>query len=264
MKRQSSENTGWENIEAGMINPGSPTPMYVQIFELLRSQILMGKVNSGEKLPSEKVLGQQLNVSRITIRQALSLLDQEGLTYTVQGKGTFTRRSPINVDLMHITSFGEIIREKGLVASTVLLGFDDNTTRKQSHSWPEELGAWSNACLLELLGLVSGQPAVYFRSFIRSDIGEKIYSLVCEKAEREAFSTFSLYEEIGCRVNHINQNVFAVEADLFLSQTLDIPVGKALLKLESLVHDMNDSVLEYKIAYYRADKYSFNLVRSGN
>jgi len=259
--KQLSGSADWERQDGRLINPDSAIPMYMQIFEHLQAQILDGDIGNDEKLPSEKELGKLFNVSRITVRQALNMLEKKGLTFSVQGKGTFARRAIVDQNLMQIISFGASLQEKKLDGTTVLLDYRDDVKRSEA-DWPVELANWQESCRLELLGMVAGQSAVHYCSYIRPDIGARIYSIAREHVEQgHVFSTFSLYEEIGCRINHIKQTIFAKEADPELGKILKIAEGKALLMMKSLVYDKDSSVIEYKIAHYRTDRYSFSLLR---
>jgi DNA-binding GntR family transcriptional regulator len=65
------------------------TPLYVQLADLLRTDIQSGKLGPGDKLPSEKALQQLHEVSRGTVRAAVRLLVEEGLAITRAGRGTF-------------------------------------------------------------------------------------------------------------------------------------------------------------------------------
>jgi DNA-binding GntR family transcriptional regulator len=65
------------------------TPKHVEISEKLRSEIELGRYEPGEKLPSEFDLGERFDVSRTTVRRAISDLIKQGLVTTYQGKGCF-------------------------------------------------------------------------------------------------------------------------------------------------------------------------------
>lgn len=71
------------------VDPESPLPIYYQIREQLRQQILGGRLKPGDPLPSEKEICAACGVSRMTARAALSQLAQEGLVVRRRGKGTF-------------------------------------------------------------------------------------------------------------------------------------------------------------------------------
>lgn len=72
-----------------MSNESSSKPMYEQIFEALRGQIISGKYEPGERVPSEKELGEAYSVSRITSKKALEMLTQEGYIVRQPGRGSF-------------------------------------------------------------------------------------------------------------------------------------------------------------------------------
>ena len=71
------------------INPDSMIPMYKQIVNLLNEKIEKGELKPGDKLPSEAELMEAYSVSRITIRSAISELEEDGLVIRSRGKGTF-------------------------------------------------------------------------------------------------------------------------------------------------------------------------------
>jgi GntR family transcriptional regulator len=72
-----------------VVNPLSPTPLYVQLADLLEAQIKAGKLAPGDRLPSEKQLVQEHGVARGTARRAVEVLRERGLVITIQARGTF-------------------------------------------------------------------------------------------------------------------------------------------------------------------------------
>lgn len=71
------------------INPKSGVPIWEQIRDNLKKQILMGVWSPGEQLPSVRTLSAELGINPNTIQRSYSELEREGLTYTVAGKGCF-------------------------------------------------------------------------------------------------------------------------------------------------------------------------------
>lgn len=69
----------------------SGLPMYEQIEEGIRKAILSGELKNHDLLPSVRQLAKDMNVSMITTKRAYTDLEQEGLLYTISGKGTFVR-----------------------------------------------------------------------------------------------------------------------------------------------------------------------------
>jgi DNA-binding GntR family transcriptional regulator len=66
---------------------------YLQTAEALRRDISAGRLRPGDKLPSSRELQQRYQIASATVQNALRVLRDEGLVYSVQGKGTFVRRS---------------------------------------------------------------------------------------------------------------------------------------------------------------------------
>ena len=74
-----------------MINRNSSIPMYVQLADILREQMASGELKPGDKLPSETEMIKKYKLGRLTIRDALSILVNEGLLEKHHGKGTFCK-----------------------------------------------------------------------------------------------------------------------------------------------------------------------------
>lgn len=67
----------------------SPTPIYVQLADLLAAKIESGELPANHPLPSEKQLQQEYGIARGTARAAVSLLRERGLAFTVAHRGTY-------------------------------------------------------------------------------------------------------------------------------------------------------------------------------
>ncbi len=75
------------------INLKSPTPLWEQIKDGLKNQILLGVWSAGEQLPSVRSLAGELGINPNTIQRAYSELEREGLTFTVSGRGCFVEEN---------------------------------------------------------------------------------------------------------------------------------------------------------------------------
>lgn len=74
------------------VDPNSAVPLYKQIIDILMERINSGQYVVEDKLPSEVMLMQEFSVSRITIRNAITEMVEDGILYKVQGKGTFVSK----------------------------------------------------------------------------------------------------------------------------------------------------------------------------
>ena len=77
------------------LNRDSAVPLYLQLADELRHKILSGEWQPEQRIPSENELNQIYSISRMTIRQVLGKLVDEGLVFRVHGKGTFVAQRKI-------------------------------------------------------------------------------------------------------------------------------------------------------------------------
>ena len=240
-----------------MIDHNGAVSLYVQLANILSSAIKKGDYLPGDKLPSENTLCREYGVSRITVRQALQLLTQQDLIFSVHGKGSFVKMPAISGELNRITSFRQVLQQKGLQGSTRV-----HSCSLRSDRAHEVLG--SRTAELELIGAISGAPVVYYRSLFRPELGDQMRQAAM-KAESEglAFSTYDLYSRLGLNLDRVEQTIRAVNASEELARLLEVPVGTALMVLESVYYSETGEALEFKTAHYRSDVYSFHLKRQG-
>jgi GntR family transcriptional regulator len=101
----------------------SPIPFYYQIREQLRQQITSGQLEPGDALPSEAQLCTETGVSRMTARQALTQLANEGLVIRQRGRGTFVAAPKTILPNMQVTgmSYTEIMGQAGMSAGARVL-----------------------------------------------------------------------------------------------------------------------------------------------
>ncbi len=74
-----------------IISTYSMTPIYEQIVESIKHMILSGELRENDPLPSVRALSRELKISALTVKKAYDCLEDEGLTATIHGKGTYVR-----------------------------------------------------------------------------------------------------------------------------------------------------------------------------
>ena len=74
------------------------TPLYIQLYENIKSLIEKKELKEGEKLPSIRSLAKKLKVNNITIVNAYKFLEQEGYVYSIKGSGTYVRLPNYSMD----------------------------------------------------------------------------------------------------------------------------------------------------------------------
>lgn len=165
------------------LNKNSATPLYRQLSARLAEQIQNGEYQLGDKLPSEREFSEQLNVSRITARQAIEALLESGLIYREQGRGTFVAE-PRMRHLEGLTSFTEDMIARGYRPSSRVI------TQKliaADVEFQEILRINPPDMVLHLVRvrLADGKPVALQSSYISHKL--------CPGIENEDFSSQSLF-----------------------------------------------------------------------
>lgn len=96
-------------------------PYYQQLKTIFIENIKSGKLNYGDKIPSERELAHIYQISRMTARHAVSMLEREGFVERRVGAGTFITNERIRWNTVTVNSFTKGMQDKGLVPSTKTL-----------------------------------------------------------------------------------------------------------------------------------------------
>ncbi len=241
----------------------SEEPLYHQVLQEIRRRVESGEWVQGSKVPSERQLSEMLGVSRITVRHALRLAADEGLVVQRRGVGTFVgSRERVEQDLAEVRSFERTLAEQGYVASTEIL---DAGTFVADLTLAGLLGVEPATPLrrLRLVGYGDSSPVVYYDSYFAPALGDEMIAAAEElKTNGAPFSTLDLYRHASVTraPDTLSQTINAVLATEELGRHLGVSAGAAVLAIESVMTD-SEGPLEYRRAYYRADRYTFAVRR---
>jgi GntR family transcriptional regulator len=200
----------------------------------LRRAILSGEFPLGAKLPNEQQLCERFSVSRVTIREAVRGLIEDGYVVRRQGSGTYaTRRPQLRNSLDENFSYTEYIEGSGLRPGRKVLAARSTT---------------ADAETAEALGLAVGSPVVEVRRIRTADRRPVIYSvdvlpadLADLDADHDALrgSLYRLLTAAGHPVAHAEAVVIPVVADKDVASLLDIVPGTPLQHLRQTDYDID-------------------------
>jgi len=111
-------------VDLPRLDRESVVPLYYQIQQHLLEQIRAGVLKPGNPTPSEKEIADRLRISRMTARQALKSLCDLGVTYSHQGKGTFVSAVKVEKNSRQVLSFSEEMRGCGSRPRSKVLSFE--------------------------------------------------------------------------------------------------------------------------------------------
>lgn len=72
-----------------ILNNASMVPIYEQLMDQIKNEILSGRLRENDVLPSVRALSAELRISALTVKKAYDRLEEEGFVVTVHGKGTY-------------------------------------------------------------------------------------------------------------------------------------------------------------------------------
>ena len=228
-------------------------PLYYQLETILRKKITSGDYLPDISLPSEDALAEEYEVSRITVRQALASLEQDGLVIRQRGKGTFVSKKAHALELPRFT---------GSIEDLILMGKRTKTQVLES-SWidptdilRDRLKVKEGRVLrIEKIRFIEGDPFSHVFNYLPPELGKKLpMELVTSKP-----MLMILEDELGVRANAADQAVEATLADATDASLLAVRVGDPLLKAQRTVYDIKGNPVEYVSVVYRADKYAFTM-----
>lgn len=242
-------------LEGKVLDKRVPIPLYFQLKELIVEEIKSGKYEVDSLIPTEKELSEQFDISRTTVRQAVTELVQEGWLYRIKSKGTFIARQKIRQDfLQRLETFREQMERIGVKPSTQVLEFK---RMKASREVAENLQIQEGEGVLYLFRRRFGdqEPVLTVETYIPLSY--------CAFLEDYDFENCSLYETMAkqkdTRIYRASRYVEAVEANAGDVRYLNIRRGAPIQLVHTVGYTEAGVALEYSIARYRGDMSRFQL-----
>ncbi|MGC1308744.1 MAG: GntR family transcriptional regulator [Phormidesmis sp.] len=229
-------------------------PLHISISEKLRHQIESGDYLPGEKLPSEHELMAAFDVSRITVRQAVANLVNQGLVRSQQGKGVFvTPQQKVAYSL----SSPLVFLNKDLSRQGIQLTFDNLTFRKvraaKAVQMALKLPPKSTAYLQKKLLYMDGAVGAIDITYILTALGKKFGT----QLKREM--TFPVLEENGVDVETIEAVIECTHADYEMSGYLEVPLGQPLIVYRYIAYTGDRQPVLQGETISRADRFCYSL-----
>lgn len=243
-------------LEEGKIDKSVPVPLYYQLKEAILDEIRKGNYESGSMIPTEKNISDFFQISRTTVRQAITELVQEGWMYRVKSKGTFIAQKKIQQDFMQkLETYEEQMKRLGVVPKTEILEF---RVVYAPHIVAEKLQIPEKSEVIYLYRkrFADEVPIVLVETYLpMAD---------CEFIIDEDMQTESLYKKLGktenTRIYCVKRIVEAVEASSNDVKLLSIKKGKPVQKFETVGYNVFGKPIEYSIARYRGDYNRFEVM----
>jgi GntR family transcriptional regulator len=190
-------------------------------------------------------------VSRITIRQALRDLHNEGLVFSAQGKGTFVSKPKAVQNVQRLEGFGEAMAAQGYEASARVLSIQQMKAPKAVVA-ALDLQPGDDVVEVKRVRYLNRSPVCIDDSYFPMDIGRRMFGLDLSG------DIFPLLENFfGIPLGGADIGLDATLADEEAQQYLNLKTGEAILRVERLTHDQNGRPIDFEYLCYRGDSYKY-------
>ena len=224
-------------------------------------EVLLKIINESDfmsKLPSEQNLASGLGVSRNTVREALKVLENQGLVILRHGVGTFVTRfnsdDNIKYNIASLDSTSKIIAEHGYVPGTKSVNFDkrmanDEISKKLGSDIPIEI------LFIERVRTADETPIVFVEDYIPYMDG-----MLESFAKYNDSSLFNFIDKY-MPVSFSSCSIHAVLSNESHMKKLSLTEPKALLLLQQIHYSSKGIPVFYSDSYFITEKLEFNLIR---
>lgn len=216
-------------------------PLYLQIKNIIKDRILHGVYPLGMYIPSEPELEAEFSVSKITVRNAIKELAQEGYLEKSSGKGTTVIRNTSASKLSKWKRFTEVLVEEGRQIQKQLLQAKVVTNKEGT----EPYRLFGERCLLiERIYRLDGKPYIHYTHYL-TPLLEAI-----ELADLNQQSLYGLIEEHDISLEKFRDEFAVAAAPAHVEEILGVPGGTALLQRFRYSYDDRNEVIEYSTGFY--------------
>jgi GntR family transcriptional regulator len=237
------------------LSRSEPTPLYHQLYTIIKSAIIDGTFADGTKLPTELQLTEAFNISRITSRRAMSELFREGLVERQPGKGsfvTFRAKKPIHAPMVGMLQEIESI---GRITTAQVLDCD----RLQPPAEVRQRLGMSNGDTALYLARVRSVDQAPFGYYVSWTLGLDIPKVLDVFVNTPRMTYF---RSLGLKVSFTRQFVSATAADHKQAQILDMAPGAPLLSLTRLTYDGEprvENAVDFLRVLYHPKRFEYHI-----
>lgn len=229
------------------------SPMYLQLREVIRKKIEEGEFQPGTSIPSENELATIYSINRLTVRNAMSKLVNEGILKRVQGKGVYVVPDRVEKDLEKLGGFVQVTREKKQTLQTKILV---KAERKAGNKYSL------------IFGITPEDPILYIKRLTFTD--EEPISLEeihipkylvpnLENIDLSVFTLNQAYKLNGITAISAKQTLDLTTLEPNDARTLGIISNVAVMLFECTSFDEQGRVMEFTKTYTRGDKCDFTV-----
>jgi GntR family transcriptional regulator len=234
--------------------------LYIEIIEFLMQDIKSGQYPPGSRLPSEDQLAREFSVSRVTLREALRVLEDDGVIIRRHGSGTFVlekKAVPVHI-ISSIVSTSAIFKKAGLEDHFIKVGIKKIPADQRI---AEKLQIFSGEKIWEVerVRTIEGKPAVYSFDYFPASF---VPSGKEKKLNEYKHSLYHFLAEVCGKMSDEGECTFKpIMSDKNLSAILKILISTPLMYIETIDFNTKAQPVLYSRSYYVPELFEFQAHR---
>ncbi len=227
-------------------------PLYMEIYNELQRKISDSTYPTGSYLPPEIELQDKFNVSRITIRRALSDLEHDGYIKRIKGKGTVVLPKKKYSDLYQLTGFNEDAKRSGDVPTSIILKCEELPASVSVAAFlqiePNEMVYY-----LKRLRLINGRISGIFETYI----SKRFPFTIDVNKFSDKTSLYDFYEEHNVHLGEASETIEAIMTTPTIKREMFLEDDEPIFYRERITYDISNTPIEYSKNYYKANGYKY-------
>lgn len=232
-------------------------PFYYQIVKLLRRMIEQGELSPGDKLPTEMELSKSFGVSRVTLRQALSILKADGLLDSKHGNGTYVAKSLAGIEKVRLTG----IIEQNLSGEQAhrLISMEDMPPPPHLEEF-FRISKQDHLTRIRRLRMVHDIPFCYTINFLEPKLAKKL-----KRRDMKHHNMLDIIQKHPqLPVGKILQNFEARTADSEIAGQLSIGILDPVFYVESFAYGPKEEPILYTQMYHKGNRHKYSIELHSN
>ena len=241
-----------------MIDKFSQTPYYLQIYTVLKERIDTGIYKENAMLPSENELVKEFEVTRLTIRNSIKKLKDEGRIYTLKGKGSFVNAnsSKIEHSLFKFYSFGRDYASSGIETQTeVIQAFIENADEEICQKLSLSLNKEEKVNNIIRIRKLDKIPLIVETSYTPCKLAPAMI-----EEDLEKLSIYDLLEnKFNLKIVNAKEYLDPNIAGPYYSKLLGVKRNTPVFVTERITYTNDGIPIEYRVSIIRSDRFRFSV-----
>jgi len=229
-------------------------PRYRQIATSIKNHISTGTYQQGHPLPTEARLREDFAVSRVTIRQAIKLLVDEGILESIQGSGTYVRRKKVTYDIYQMTSMDEKLEHMDANTHSDIIAFEITQPSEEIAS-TLNLSTENLVYYVKRVRYIDQSPATLEETWMPVDLFPDLTFQVMQGSKYRYIE-----EDKNMVIDSSEQEIIPVMPPEEVVKWLHLDANQPILEKVTRSFLLDGTVFELSRNYFKSSDYKFTLV----